>query len=190
MTYPEIITLVSNSITAIGGVVIFLIAIIGLSRGWFKFIGNFNKTSKIINVFCNEVLPGYMEGCEKQGILPKGSLVRWTGIVANDYAPGNSPRELNEKGQAILEASGIKKIIDDNFPMFISSLERKDLKTALDIEEQSFYILLEEKDNKIMYPIKDYLYRHPDKEDIIPIFFTGSIYLRNKYKDKHPELFK
>lgn len=173
-------------VIGVGGVIAFFTQ---LFRGGFNFIKNFNKTSKIINVFSEEILPSAIDGCEKKGILPPQTLVQWTKIIANKYAPAHSPRELNEKGKAILEESGIRQIIDNNIQGFIDYLNQKKLSTPLDVEQQCFYALKEIDGTEIINPIKIYLYSHPNQE-INSIFFIGSIYLRNKYKEKHPDLFK
>lgn len=189
MDIIELTKTISSAIIALVGVVGLIVGIIGWIRGSFKFIKNFNKTSKIINVFSEEILPSAIEGCEKKGILPPQTLVQWTKIIANKYAPAHSPRELNGAGTAILEESGIRQIIDSNIQRFISYLEQKKLKTPLDIEQQCFYALKEIESTEMVNPIKTYLYSHPNRE-INTIFFIGSIYLRNIYKDRHPDLFR
>lgn len=189
MDIIKLTTTISAVITALFSAAVLIIGIISWMKGSFKFIKNFNKTSKIINVFSEEILPSAIEGCEKKGILPPQTLVQWTKIIANKYAPAHSPRELNEAGKTILEKSGLRQIIDDNIQKFLGYLEQKNLKTPLDIEKQCFYALKEIENTEMINPIKTYLYSHPNQE-INSIFFIGSIYLRNKYKDKYPDLFK
>lgn len=68
-------------------------------------------------------------------------------------------------------------------------MEQQKIRNLQDVEQQSFYVLKETEDDKIADPLKNYLYNNPTR-NINTIFFVGSIYLRDKYLEKHPELLK
>ena len=139
-----------------------------------------------VNNFMSEILPSILLGFEKRDIVAEGTLSNWATIMTRELFT-NSLKRLNEMGQKFLEESGIKQIIDNNVDNYIKILSEKKPESIYDIEEQSFYILKEEKIIKDSIPIKNFLYNE-SQVGIDMILFVGSIYLRDKYFEKHPEI--
>lgn len=174
----------SGSIVALGTIIGFILA---WRRGWLRHLRPFTTMAKTVNNFVARMLPGLLDKFEEKGLAPSGALRQWTSIMSEDILSSNSPKQLNEKGEKLLEESGIKDIIEDHIDNFIEGLEKERLKTAHDIELRSFYLLKESENTDIAIPLKKYLYDNPHG-DINTILLAGSIYLRNKYLEKHPEL--
>jgi len=87
----------------------------------------------------------------------------------------------------LLTESGMKNIIDNNIDKFIADLETAKLTTALDVEEKSYYVLDARKEEEIFNPLKTFIYNNPNL-DIFSCLYVGSLYLREYYLRKHPEL--
>lgn len=94
-------------------------------------------------------------------------------------APATSPRQLNEKGNAILEGSGIKEIVNQKKDELLRLVREKNVTNAYDA------------DIAVLDVMKDLTRHCPDKVDelkngafrvgatIDDVIFVGSIYLRN-----------
>lgn len=115
----------------------------------------------------------------------------------------NSPIQLTDLGFKVLEVCGGKHIIDSNIDKFISDIDQKQFKTALDVHEFAPMLMLDYFNNtEVFNSVKDYMYKNPiykvktgDLEsqvsmDTHNITMVMGIYLRNKYLAKYPELEK
>lgn len=90
----------------------------------------------------------------------------------------HSPIQLNQRGQEILEKSGIKKLIDDGFPQFLDSIKEKDPKNAYQIQEFSKQMVFNIKDNPEIIPrLQNGAYN--TGVDVDSVLLVGSIYLRD-----------
>jgi len=95
-------------------------------------------------------------------------------------APANSPRQLNERGNDILDKSGIKAIVDEKKPKLLDLVKAKEVKTPYDAEKAIKEIM---KQLPLHCPdIVDKLKNGAFEtgSDIESILFVGSIYLRNQ----------
>lgn len=95
------------------------------------------------------------------------------------YAPAHSPRQLNERGAKVLEASGIKEIVDEKKSHLLGIIKKEGATNAYDAELVTVKVMME-------------LPRHcPDAIDklkegafrvgasIEDVLFVGSVYLRD-----------
>ena len=112
--------------------------------------------------------------------------------VRNAYAVSGSPIKLSKDGIKILKLSQAQKMIDDNLDFLIKELEKKTIKSALDVHRSATVVLYEQEDQDFMKPIKDFVYENPrfENKDLTYQDMIGicSIYLRDKYLEKNPEL--
>ena len=139
------------------------------------------------NAFMKTILPDILQGFEEKGFTEKGTLANWTKIIGGEMSTIKSPAQLNEKGKQLLSDSGIKKAIDQNLTMLLEKLEQKKPQNLLDVEKYAFYVLRDEEDESVTNTLKNYLYNNPN-ETLNTVLFVGSIYFRNLYLQKHPEL--
>ncbi len=97
----------------------------------------------------------------------------------NKIAPSNSPRQLNEQGQIILQQSGIKEIVDSKKTELFNRVKALEPKNAYDAEKEIEKVMnqLLEYYPELVDTIKDGAFR--TGEDIITVLYVGSIYLRN-----------
>lgn len=118
------------------------------------------------------------------GIEPKvGAL--WEKLMAGS----SSPRYLNEEGERVFKESGIKIIIDEKLNELISEVEKLSPQTAYDAERFTESVMYSLRNNpSLIKSLKDGAYETGVDIDIV--LFVGSIYLRDKYLEKHPELLK
>ena len=100
-----------------------------------------------------------------------------------------SPYRLTEVGENYLVSSGGKECIDSNLDFFISELEKSNPTTALDVETNSYKLLLFSSEKPFFKRIKDYIFLDPDGMPFITAAMIMSIYLRDKYLEVHPELY-
>jgi hypothetical protein len=133
------------------------------------------RVQNISRTMTEELRPDVKDMREKfSGIETKVSAL-W----ADKYAPSRSPRQLNDKGNAILANSGIKEILDAKKLELLKLIQTKNIKNAYDAEK---IILATVAEMPIHYPdIVDKLKQGAFQAgvDIGAILFVGGIYLRN-----------
>jgi hypothetical protein len=97
----------------------------------------------------------------------------------------------------LLKETCAQKTIDENLNFFTSEIEKQTPKTAYDVEERSLNVLLENTGREIFNRIKNYVYFNPEemefagqksKINFYVVLRVMSVYLRDKYFEKHPEL--
>ena len=114
-----------------------------------------------------------------------------------------SPYRLTDIGEKLLEISGAKKCVDENIDYFYKKIHELSPNVALDVENYSLSVLNESTDNVVFNPIKNFVFNAPspyilNNEDgstitlknaitLNSILLTMSIYLRDKYFERHPE---
>jgi len=91
---------------------------------------------------------------------------------------GRSPINLTEQGETVLEESGGKAFVDDNYPELKKQVEDKDPKTSYDIQEYSKHIIESMKNDRRLDEFKEYLFKKGmDLEDTVEVL---GLYLRNR----------
>ena len=113
---------------------------------------------------------------------------KFKGLLSAIY----SPRKLSDPGRELYQISGIQNVFEDNMQFFVEELEKIHPKTALDVEDSAFSVLLNSKSEDIFIPVKDWLYNNPLFHeldiDMSAICFVASLELRDVYLKKHPEI--
>lgn len=130
-------------------------------------------------------------------------VMRIDGDMINQLVKKGSPFQITPVGRIILDKSGAKKTIDNNLDKLISLLERTEPKTPYDVENNASTVLLQNMGDDMFIDIKNFLYFSPDKIEVSnpvtnemveitlsihAIIKVMSIYLRDKYFQKHPEM--
>ena len=95
------------------------------------------------------------------------------------YAPAESPRQLNEKGQRVLEESGIKQIIDQKKEKLLSLVKEKNPQNSYDAEKQIEAIVMELPKHcpEVISELKTGAFNAG--VNIADVLFIGGIHLRN-----------
>lgn len=112
-----------------------------------------------------------------------------------------SPYQLTELGSILLEMSTGRACIDAHTERLIDKLENTNPKTAYDVEQNSLSVLSDLTSDEMFNSIKNFLYNSPQIMTITTpegdltaglsmqrILMMMSIYLRDKYFQKHTEL--
>lgn len=96
------------------------------------------------------------------------------------YAPANSPRQLNDKGNEILNNSGIKEIVDEKKDFLFSVVKNAKPKTPYDAERliEDAMSTLPELCPDVVDKLKDGAFK--TGTDLGSLLYVGSIYLRNE----------
>ncbi len=189
MTYAEFINYARGFLFITGGIAS-LIAIIVAWRAWRgKWLTPVNKLASTGNAFARKILPGVLEQFEDKDLAPKGTLKTWTEVVSEEFYKAHSLKKPSKEGKAILQESGIGKIIDVNQDALIAEMETSKPDTAEEVESLAFYVLVDKYDEEIMKPLKIYLFNNPDMS-WGSVLLVGSYYLRDKYLKKHEEILK
>ena len=94
-------------------------------------------------------------------------------------APSHSPRQLNDRGNAVLNDSGIRQIIDEKKVLLTDWVKQRHPSTAYDAEQMILAAVnaLPEKDPELTARLKEGAFRVG--ADIPSLLFVGGIYLRN-----------
>lgn len=134
-----------------------------------------------------------IEACNRIHIGIDGSIIEIKKdiriLLQRDFASSNSPRELNDEGERIFKQSRIQKIIDEKLDYLISEIEKLNPQTAYDAEKFTESVMDDLKnDTSIIESLKNGAYEAGTDIDVV--LFIGSIYLRDKYLEKHFELLK
>jgi len=130
----------------------------------------------------------------KNGIIriEKFLIFQFGAAAAGIFMMNQSPTRLSVVGIKLLKESGGMKLIDENIDLFISSLKSTLPKTALDVENNSFEVLFKNSDTEMFREVKDFIYNNPVYEgtqiNLTSIVKISSIYLRDKYFEKHPDI--
>jgi len=93
-------------------------------------------------------------------------------------AKRKSPISLTDRGNTLLNLSGGKKFVDDNFSELHKSVEKMTPKTSYDVQEDSKEVVNGLKEDERINPLKDYLFK--DGSSLDDLFFVMGIYLRDK----------
>lgn len=112
-----------------------------------------------------------------------------------------SPYQLTEVGKIMLLESEAKSCVDTNLDLLLQLIEKTKPKTAYDVERNSLRVLSSLIDESIFNEIKNFIYNSPASIDVETsegkkkvaidmqrILMIMSIYLRDKYFERHKEL--
>jgi len=181
---------VADFAVSIGFIAFVVAVIIGLVKGWFKTFGELRDVTRKTNAFIVNIVPSILEGFEERKIVGKGVHAQWTRIVSSpNYIQSQSPNALNDHGRKLLMESGIKDIVDSDLVNLIKDVEAKNPQNPLDVENLAFYVLQDKEDEVATKKLKTYIFNNPQiSMDIL--LLVGSMYLRDKYFEKYPDLLK
>lgn len=114
-----------------------------------------------------------------------------------------SPLNITPLGYVVYKESNAEKLMNENISVFINTLSEINPKTAYDVENESYNIILKNTGQPFFKPIKDYLYIAPDPAKFVnpktkkeveislslpQIAKLMSLVLRNEYLKLHPEI--
>lgn len=100
----------------------------------------------------------------------------------------SSPLHPTDFGWKLLKDSELQKIIVDNKPFFFDKMKKELSKnpTAYDIQEISRKVVINEKNNEFMKPVKKYAFKNGISMDTL--LRLGGLVLRDQYLKEHSEL--
>lgn len=156
------------------GIIVFLVAI-GIAWGTLKTI-----VESIKRTLEDKIEPDLKNVRERFGIVENRVETLWK----DKFAPANSPRQLNPRGESILGGSGIKKIIDEKKDFLLPLIKGRNVANQYDAEKTILQIVTE---LPVLYPdvieeLKNGAFKAGANLD--DVFLVGGIYLRNQiFKD-------
>lgn len=115
-------------------------------------------------------------------------------IRPTGYIEEESPLKLTQLGKKVLEQSGAKQIIEDNYVELEAMIDEKHPNTAYDVQSYVSKLIAQLENEKWAIPIKNFAYENPRFDNhllkLVDIQKTMVVYLRDKYLKKHQELLK
>jgi hypothetical protein len=99
--------------------------------------------------------------------------------LTDEFAPGNSPRKLNDKGHRILQDSGIKEVVDHEKAYLLGLVKSADPKNAYDAESVILGIMSGLLDHKPEYAEKLKNWAFQSGTDVQTALLVGGFYLRD-----------
>lgn len=113
-------------------------------------------------------------------------------IKPTGYIKSQSPIDLTILGRNLLNESGAKKFIDENWQEFEQLINQGDNKTAYDVQDSVSRIIGKRENDPEMDQLKNFAYHNPQFHGNTLIFSDIQkvmvIYLRNLYLERHPEI--
>ena len=114
------------------------------------------------------------------------------------FASKCSPMQLNEHGKKLLEACSGILFLDANQVLLFSEIEKRNPKTALDVEISAKDVLMSLTNDDIFNGLKVWVYNSPSWDidgrpytiALSDICFVLSIPLRDRYLESHTEIAK
>ncbi len=142
----------------LGGVVIWV---------GYKFISPIKKSIRRISNACIEIQTIF----ENNGTVLRHHLVE---------APG-SPLQPTPYGEKLIKESGLEKILDEQKGVLIAELKKQlaESPTEYDVQEKARGLLIAQKDDSIMNPVKEYAYKNGLNVEII--LKAGGLWLRDDF---------
>ncbi len=168
---------------------------------WFKFYHRFKKTEED----CNKIA-GLTKDVHsiRTDINRISSSIEKLFVFLNDKHDNfdsrlfrsQSPIQLTPAGSDLLSKFGGDIYIENSLNRLITLMEVQNFKSALDVQNHARVLLSDEVEKEDFVKIKNYIFNNPvykyDDKDIqlnlLTIISVMSIYLRDKYFEKHPEL--
>ena len=113
-------------------------------------------------------------------------------VEPKGFTQSYSPVKLTGLGEKLLNESGAKNVIDNNFETLEKKIDEQNLKSAYDIQAYIQHLVFRMANKDVMLPIKNFVYKNPKYKntelELTDIQRTMVIYLRDEYFKKHPEI--
>ena len=142
-----------------------------------------------------------LQGVKNDIISIKAVLISNFPNAEKIFSMKHSPLRLNEIGERVFNEINGAKFLEENKDFFLSQIEQKAPKTALDVEQTAKLTCTINTDNDIFNDIKNYVYNAPSLQltneegkkqtyniSMYDICFILSLPLRDMYLEAHPEL--
>jgi hypothetical protein len=144
---------------------------IGVSWGSLKM-----RIRNMTNALDTLVIPDLKEIREKFGSIETKVDTLWK----DKFAPANSPRQLNQRGNNILDQSGIKSIVEEKRQKIIDLVKKRKPGNAFDAEASILTVVKELPDffPEIIEDLKTGAFRVGT--DIDAVLFVGAMHVRNE----------
>ncbi|MEX1014805.1 MAG: hypothetical protein WDZ80_06625 [Candidatus Paceibacterota bacterium] len=155
-------------IESVIGIIVVLVAI---GKGW----GKFEEKVESIGESIKKIKPDLEEVRERFSIVES----RVSDLWADRVAPANSPRELNDRGNDILNKSGMLDIINKKKDILLQEVKKRDFDNAYDAERIIMSVVLEMDNHcpEVVADLKEGAYRVGT--DVDTLLYVGGIHLRN-----------
>lgn len=133
------------------------------------------KIDSVSKTIEGEISPGLKDVRERFMVVEDRVESLWK----DKLAPAQSPRQLNERGENVLNESGIKSIVDKNKEKLLGLVRQKDVTNAYDAERAISEVMMDLPKHcpEIVDDLKNGAFRVG--ADVDAVLFVGSIYLRN-----------
>ncbi|QQS20881.1 MAG: hypothetical protein IPL87_05055 [Candidatus Moraniibacteriota bacterium] len=115
--------------------------------------------------------------------LAKSPNIEFDHSLLKEY----SPLQLTEKGEEFLEAKAFDHIFRDNKDVFFASISADKPSSKYDVETSAYKTIFALLEQPFFNPVKKFYYEHPN-ESIQSFAKVGSIFLRDRYLESHPEI--
>lgn len=113
-------------------------------------------------------------------------------IKPTGFVEEKSPLSLTPLGERVLEQSGAKQIIENNYIELEAIINENNLTTAYDVQVSVSKLIA--KSEHLLTSIKSFTYNNPTFEGrplkLVDIQRTMVVYLRDLYLKKHPQILK
>ncbi len=166
-----------------------VIAIIVFLIGW-KLSEFYNETKKVNKSFPE--IKDKLSSIDSSLNTLNTILIEKEIIKSSIYSQANSPRIVNESGKKVYQQSGAKNILEENSNNLINELEKLDNRSLLKLEQNCLKVMISKMNTDEFKPIQDFAFQNPNFQDkpltYTDILYIMSIYLRDIYINKHPEL--
>jgi hypothetical protein len=166
---------------------VFACLVSGKVRGLLDSIQTLVRAADKWNAVLVTILPTVLHGLEDNKVIEGGSESKLISIISSEYTTAESPRKLNKKGTLLLENSNMRDIVDSNIDSLTEQLEHEKLDNLLDLEQRCLCVLRRMKNPPGMARLKNYVWTNPEL-NIYYLLFVGSLYLRDRYLERHPEV--
>lgn len=145
----------------------------------FVFILSFEELKKEFSPIKNAL-------CEMQLYLgSKWKFIPMHEIKPTGYVQSFSPMALTTLGADLLNQSGAKQAVDDNYIEWSRLIDAQKPKTALDIQTYASKIIAEKEHTLTMSPVKDFVYKNPNFNNtplaLADVQRVMVVYLRDLY---------
>lgn len=161
------------TIDSVQGIIAIIAPIVIIGIAWGTIRSNVSSIERILN---EEIKPDLKNVRERFASVETKVDVLWK----DQYAPAESPRQLNNRGNQILIESGINKIVDAHKDILAQEIKQISPDSPYDAEKLIMDFMATEFLKR--YPgiepqIKDGAFRTGVDENVV--LFIGGIYLRN-----------
>ena len=168
--------------------VVIIIVLLALFICFQEFAKKFQKIIDKIDLFRNPL-------AEIQNFLGKNTeFVPIHPIEPKGFTQSYSPIGLTDLGKKLLDESGAKKAIDDNFDELEKKINEKNFKNAYDVQSYISHLVAKINKRDFMIPVKNFVYENPKYGDVelelTDVQRAMLVYLRDKYLEKHSEILK